>query len=867
MAARARRYANAALALIVAAAVLFALSAGLGAIPALGHVLVPGRGIWASAAANLTAATQTLRLPGLSGPVSAAFSSAGVASIAAATDSNLFLAQGFVTASFRFDQMDLERRLGEGRLAQLDGRPLLASDKFELRLGLWRTARAEWAATSPSSQAGQALISYARGVNDWLADVAASHQWPVLDELTGAHPSRWTPVDSLVVQEVLTQQLDFGTSPLDYALLERSLGAARTMAWFPVQAVTAQQPYDPGPYRYRQPVPLAASNANAARVPAHVTAAGQRPEASQRTEAGRGARAATVAKAAAAILAGMRGLPAGEQHIHFDSNAWAASGPAVQGGRAMLAGDPHLQLTLPSDWYQVSLRSPGYDVTGASLPGIPAVVLGHNAHVTWSITDAQNQSTLFYRERTARSRPGEYFWQGAWRPMRTVHYDIPVRGSAAVPLTVDLTAHGPIMTMSGQTTSVDWMGDIPSDDLTAILRVDQATSFTDFRSALESWGAPAENFAYADDQANIAIVGAGYYPQTPAGSAPWLPMSGTGGSDVTGTIPFGEIPQVYDPPSHLVITANQRPVGPSYPYYIGTSMNFDPGYRPGEIQRALRHRTAMTVAGFARLQRNVTDGLAVALVPRLLSALATVRLSPAQRAARTLLARWNGAMTERSAAASVWSTFLTDYLSGVFEPWWSARKVPVHLDPAGLRLSDLPIPLLEDLQRWTSSAPQDKAFSPPGGSARSAPAVMRAAFSRAVSQLSRRLGPDPSAWRWGRLHSRSIPSITGSPALSYRPYPAGGDPRTVDAADGGMNSSFGPSWRMIVAWTGTGRATAESVYPGGQSGDPASPWYQNLVSTWRKGQYLSLSATAASPAARRAGAAVWTLRPPERSST
>jgi penicillin G amidase len=857
MAARVRRHANAALALIVAAVLLAVLGAGFGPIPALGQALVPGRGIWGSAATSLTAATRTLAIPGLSGPVTVSFTKAGLASITASTDRDLFLAQGFVAASFRFTQMDLERRLGEGRLSQLDGRALLAADRFELRLGLLRTAQAQWAATSRTSQAGQALIAYAKGVNDWLTSAAGNHQLPVPYELTGVSPARWAPVDSLAIQEVFAQQLDFGTSPLDYVLLDRSLGVARTMAWFPVRAPTAQQPYDGGPYRDEPPVPFPVRNANAANPDATAAAAAAGPG------PGSSASSRALATAARSILAGLRGLPAGELHLHLDSNAWAASGPAVAGGRAMLAGDPHLQLALPSDWYEVTLRSPHYEVTGASLPGIPAVVLGHNSHVAWSITDAQNQSVLFYSERTAKDHPREYFWRGRWRSMTTVRYDIPVRGSAPVALTVDLTVHGPIMTMRGQTTSVDWMGDLPSDDLAAILRVDRADSFASFRGALKQWGAPAENFAYADDRGNIAIIGAGYYPQTPAGSAPWLPMSGTGSSDVTGTIPFDQIPQVYDPPSHVVITANQRPTTSGYPYYLGTSMNFDPGYRPAEIRQVLSSQRAMTIADFASLQGNVTDQLALALVPRLLMALASARLSSTQRAARSLLAGWNGAMGEKSPAASVWSKFLSDYVTAVFGPWWTALKVPVHLDRFALSLSNLPIPLLEDLQRWTIDDPGNRAFSPPGGPERDAPAVLRRAFALAVHQLSVRLGPEPSSWRWGRLHRRSIPSITGSPPLGYGPYPAGGDPRTVDAADGGMNSSFGPSWRMIVDWTGIGTSVAASVYPGGQSGDPASPWYQNLIAYWRKGQYLRLTGLAAGDA----GMATWTLRPGGQAAT
>ena len=247
----------------------------------------------------------------------------------------------------------------------------------------------------------------------------------------------------------------------------------------------------------------------------------------------------------------------------------------------MLAGDPHLPQTLPSVWYQAALSAPGLAVTGVTVPGLPGVLIGHNAHVAWSLTDVQNQATLFYTEQTSPARRGQYFWRGAWRPMRQVHYTIPVRGGAPVPLTVDLTVHGPVMTRAGQTTSVDWMGNIPSPDLAVLLAIDKAANFAQFRAALAAWRAPAQNFVYADDHGNIGAISAGYYPLVRHGD-PWLPLPGTGADDVAGVIPYRAVPQVYDPPGHVVATANQRPVGPSYPYYLGTTADFfDPGYRAG----------------------------------------------------------------------------------------------------------------------------------------------------------------------------------------------------------------------------------------------------------------------------------------------
>ncbi len=344
----------------------------------------------------------------------------------------------------------------------------------------------------------------------------------------------------------------------------------------------------------------------------------------------------------------MAALPAGQVHSSGpDSNAWAANGPLVAGHHAMLAGDPHLPQTIPSVWYQVALAAPGYTVSGVSVPGLPSVLIGHNQHIAWSLTNTQNQATLFYTEQTSKSRPGQYFWDGAWRRMRQVHYTIPVRGGSAVKLTVDITVHGPIMTKAGQTTAVDWMGSIPSPDLAVMLEVNQAGDWAQFHAALASWHAPAQNFVYADDRGNIGAISAGYYPVVRHGD-PWLPMPGTGADDVAGVIPYSAVPQVYDPPDHLVATANQRPVGDSYPYYIGTTANFfDPGYRAGQIYASLLGRHDLSAASFAAVQGSVTDALALRIVPKLLAALKGAKLTAGEQQASHLLNAWSGSMSAR----------------------------------------------------------------------------------------------------------------------------------------------------------------------------------------------------------------------------
>ena len=825
-----RRYGNVVAALAVSACLLVLLGAGLGGVPGLGRALVPGHGVWTSAGGGALPDSEELPLTGLTGPAQVTFDSHGVASIYARSDDDAFTALGYVHASFRLTEMDTERRVAEGRLAQLAGPSAISSDKLELQLGLLRTAQQEWAQMPKNSQAALALIAYSRGVNDYLARLRVSKQWPAEFSLAGVYPRNWTPVDSLAVQGELTQELDFSTTPLDYALLERSLGAQRTMDWFGVLPQNKQSPYDPGPYRKLPLAPVAGIK------PAVISAlrGGGSPVVTT------AASSAGLARAAAAILAQTSKLPPGQLYTAPASNAWAANGPKVSGGGAMLAGDPHLPETLPSIWYQVAITAPGLAVSGVSVPGLPGVLIGHNASIAWSLTDTQSQAALFYDEQTEPARPGEYYWDGQWRQMQVLHYTIPVRGGPDRALTVRVTVHGPVLTQAGQTVAVDWMGSLGSPDLAVMLAIDQAGNYRQFKAALAGWRSPALNFVYADDRGHIGAISAGYYPQVRSGE-PWLPLSGTGADDVAGVIPYAAVPQAYDPPSHVIVTANQRPVGSSYPYYLGTTADlFDPGYRADLEHSYLSEHQSMKAADFASLQTDIADPLAAEIVQKLLEALRGAQLTPAQQQAEQVLMSWNELMRAASPGAAIWWTFWTNYLAAVFKPWWTAARVPVHLDPAALDVGPGLFSLDADLEVWTLHDRHNAAFTAPGAASGTAVTAMRSAFAATVSQLVSTLHESPQGWTWGALHKREFPSLTGAAALGYGPRAAAGDLWTVDAAEGGLTSEIGPSWRMIVHWTGHGRPAGEAIYPGGQSENPASPWYSDLIADWWNGTYLPM---------------------------
>jgi len=850
--------------------VLVACAAGYHGLPALGPVLDPGSGAWASASGGLTPKSQVLQVPGLTGAAAISFDPHGIPTINATSVPDAMVALGYLHARFRLTQMDLQRRLAEGRLSQFVGPAGIRSDIFELRLGLLRTARREWAAMPKTSAAAGLLTAYSTGVNDYLAQLRSSGQWPAVFSLAGVYPARWTPVDSLAVQGGMAQALDYSTVPLDYSLLSRALGIRRTMRWLPVSAA-AQDVYDPGPYRALGVTPLAGAWAGAGAAGARAAGSGgtgaNTTAVPKKALAGSAVTASrSVARAAAAALAAATALPVAKAGGEGAGAAWALNGPKVAGGGSMLASVAPVAEPLRSAWYQVAISAPGFDVAGVSLPGLPGVMIGHNAHVAWSLGGTQDQSALYYVERTSPSRPGRYFWRGRWRSMRQVRYTIPVRRGRTRHLTVDLTVHGPVLTRVGRTVSVDWMGNRGSPDVAVLARIAAAGNFTQFTAALAGWRSPALTFAYADDSGNIAAVTAGYYPVVRRG-APWMLMPGTGADDMAGVIPFAALPRSFDPPGHVIVVAGQRPVTTAYPYYIGTTLSGrDFSDSAGRASALLARRSRLLPPDLAALQASHSDAVAATLSPSLLAALRRATLTPIEQQAASVLRGWNHSLDGQSAAAGIWAAVWPAYLSATFGPWWHAaaglaarsRRVGLSGQLAGLGLA-------RALERWTLADPSNPAFTPPGKPSRTAASVMRAAFGAAVARLRARLGGAPASWSLDRVASwttASAPSAALLPVLG--PYATGQNPssdqlwRPGPARDAGLLEGLaGQTWRMIVSLrigqatpAGRGSIWAEGIYPGGQSENPASRWYANLTGRWRNGGYLPMAPAGAEAAGR-----------------
>jgi penicillin amidase len=820
-------------ALLVTGGIIYLSVFGMGPLPPLGATLNTGRGVWTSATDANPARNATFHLSQLDQPVTVTFETNGTPHIRAATDHDLFWTMGYLHARFRLTQMDELRRMGQGGLSEILGPAALDSDRMMNILGIERNAQATWQSLPQNSPTRGVLLAYAQGVNARMDEEIQSGTLPMLFKLLNYRPAPWTPVDSFTLQYAIATSIDISNTPLLYAQMVHALGYERTMEWFPRFAPDVQHPYDAGPYVHPSAIPGPLTP-----LPSQLDLA------------------ASLAYQAPSFGRAAPPLSLQLPRIH-GSNSWAVNGPKAAEGKAILAGDPHVGLSLPSPWFQVEAASPYISFSGSGVPGIPVILYGLTHHVSWTVTVEHNAATLFYIEQTDPAHPQRYLWNGAWRPMQHLSYDIPVKGAPPVHQDVYLTVHGPVaplgnlalgfpLTLPGKTISISWIGEMLTDDIGAGLSMLQATDAVHFREALRRWKGPALNFTYADSQGNIGIIAPAIHPIVKAG-APWLPLPGTGEADVNGAIPYTEVPQVYDPPTHLVFNANNLPVESTYPYYIGTTWDtFVEGFRANEIAADLSSKSQLTTQDMEQIQRSVHDYLAGLVVPALLEALQH-QPAPSGREQRALdlLQHWNQNMDAHSAAPSIWWTFLNRYFSDTFQPWWDTYHVPVDQYPQlALKPDSIAQPsLLQSLEVWTLRDQTNPAFTPPGGPKRSAAQVMRQAFAESVAELAKKLGNDPQQWTWGKLHTRLVYSSLQAQALSWGPIASPGDSWTINLALSDSltptdptqtPSTIGPSWRMIVNW---GSGQSESVYPGGPDENPASSWYMNQIPLWFSGRY------------------------------
>jgi penicillin amidase len=510
------------------------------------------------------------------------------------------------------------------------------------------------------------------------------------------------------------------------------------------------------------------------------------------------------------------------------SNNWVVDGKLSATGKPLLANDPHRSLTLPSLRYIVHLVGPGWNVIGAGEPALPGVAAGHNDRAAFGFTIAMIDQQDLYVEETNPANPGEVRFQGRWEPMRVVRETIAVKGGAPVAAELKFTRHGPVIYEDPERHRayvLRWVGAEPGTaGYLAALSLDRARSWPEFRKALERWKVPSENLVYADVDGNIGWQVAGLAPVRKGWSG-LLPVPGAEGAyEWRGFLPAAELPSAFNPARHFLATANNDILPPGYPHELGFDWG-DPT-RARRIAEVLGAGGKFTIADFQRLQYEEVSPIARALVRMLGEARG---VSPELRPWVDRLTRWDGTLAKGSAAAALYEIWAAKLGPAVVKARVPARWLPIVSGQL-----DRVLALLRD--------PKPDWLGPDPRAGRDA--VLLESLEDAVAEARKRLGPDPGSWRWGTLHAATFHHVLGTAPerqalFNLPPIERGGDGYTLNVGVGaGFDVSHGASFREILDPGDWDRSVATNVP--GQSGQPGSPHYADLLPLWAEGRYFPL---------------------------
>ena len=757
--------------------------------------------------------TRSLQVSGLRAPVTVRRDERGIPYIEAANDEDLYFAQGYVTASDRLWQMDLQRRTARGELSEIFGQATLAQDRLHRTFGFGRMI--DQAAANLDPKFSVAVTAYAKGVNAYINSLTDQTMPPEF-RILQYKPRPWTPADSLAVGALMAEYLS-STWQLDLMRASlASLSKEKRKALLPETS-----PLD---------VLVVGSDRRQARV--------NRPTSKSpriRIAGGRSlsSRPAVREGVSPAVLAELHKLNEAQQRsfellgltspgletIHA-SNNWVVSGKRTVTGKPLLANDPHIPASAPGIWYQTQLIAPGMHVAGVTFPGLPGIVAGHNERIAWGVTNLNPDVQDIYLEKFDKANPTKYQTPTGLRDAEVRQEEIKVRKDFGSPATetqtfnVTVTRHGPIiLEKDGTRYALRWSLLDPATLQTAgTFTVNRARNWKEFTAALSSYRGPTQNFVYADVDGHIGYYGAGLIPIRKSGDGS-VPYDGaTDEGEWTGYIPFEKLPHLYDPPSGMIVTANQRVVGSSYPYFV--SHVWASPYRARRIVDLLSTKPKLTTDDFRRIQGDVYSIAGKTFAQHAAKSLRSAGFQPASFVSD--LESWDGMMSADSRMAVIVAQM---------RPAFRARILNAAMGPELARRYAWPeSEVLVD--RIASEQPRDwlpKEFA-------TYAELFKASYEDAKQTLTKSLGADESKWSWGaQTKARFTHPLAAAPLIGAQftitPIPQNGSGGTV-------NVGSAVSMRLIADVSDWDKS--QHGIPLGQSGWPNSPHWKDQLDDWRK---------------------------------
>ena len=720
-----------------------------------------------------------LKTAGLKEPVEVLRDRWGVAHIYAKNQHDLFFAQGFVAAQDRLFQMELWKRSGQGRLAEVLGPAALLRDVNARLLHYRGDMKAEYESYSPDTR--EILEAFTSGINAYIA--SRSGHLPMEFAIAGFEPEPWKPEDCLNRMAAFSMTGN-SLEELQNAQAVATVGAEKASRLFD---------FDPG----------------VALDPEGADFSGLSPRL-------------------------LRNLVGSDTRIEFPasmlegSNDWTVSGALTKSGKPLLANDPHRVIAEPSLRYIVHLVAPRWDVIGAGEPGLPGVALGHNQHIAWGFTIFGLDQQDLYLEQVNPANPAEYKTEHGWEKMRVERETFAIRGGPPVTADLKFTRHGPVLWEDGhRALALCWVGAEPGTaGYLGSLAVDRAQNWQDFERAMPGWRVPSENIVYADDQGNIGEHSIGLAPLRKNWTG-LLPVPGDGGYEWSGFVPSSELPHFFNPKAGFIATANHRMIPDNYPYKVG--YQWAPPFRIDRITSVLTEARdsghKLDAEDMGKLQTDIVSLPAQKLI-ELLS-----RASDASDQSAKMLVQWDNTVTRESAAAALYEVWLGELTKGAI------RQVS-------------PRSLWSVLEEDWNPATVLRVLSKPevfGISASDTQRLLVESLKTATGKIRQLQGPDPAAWSWGRLHVVKFRHALDRAAEAMRVLDLGAVPRPGDEYTVNATGYWGDSYEQV-----SGASYREILDPGdwdlslavntpGQSGQPGSGHYSDLLPLWDQGRYFPLS--------------------------
>ncbi|MBS1542399.1 MAG: penicillin acylase family protein [Bacteroidetes bacterium] len=785
------RFLKTGLSLFLTVALVYALNKGwnLGApIPPLGKFLDPFHGFWQNAE-GYRSGEHKLAIPGIKEEVTIFYDSAQIPHIYAKSDEDLYFTQGYITAIDRLWQMEFQTHAAAGRISEIVGPAALDFDRKQRRLGMVFAAENAVHAMESNETARMVVDNYTNGINTYISSLSYE-DYPFEYKLLDYTPEPWSRLKSALLLKYMAQTLNMGEKDLEMTNALSLYGKEMVdLLWPDYEGVADPIVEQPGKWNFK-PVEMASTPV-------------QLPNETVALE------------------------PFEKSPPDVGSNNWTVAGSKTKTGSPILCGDPHLNLSLPSIWYAVHLWSPTVNVMGVSLPGSPNVIIGFNDSIAWSVTNAQRDLVDWYKIQFKDQSKSEYLSDSTWKPTRKVVEKFIRKGAAPFYDTVIYTHHGPVVydeSYHGGNESAHfafrWIAHDASEELLTFVELNRASNHNDYMHALDHYGSPAQNFVFASASGDIAMRIQGKYPARRPEEGKYI-LDGTRTSEEwKAFIPNEQNVMYKNPERGFASSANQYPVDLTYPYYVNGS-SFE-AYRNRSINNVLREAKDVTVADMMKLQNDNYNLKAEESLPYFLSQLDPAAFSDTEKKAYEVLKGWDFFNNMDSQGASY------------YEAWWDALMPMIwdELDSAHVALKRpttyQTIKLLKekpDLQFFDLVSTPEKETSKE---------ILRLSFTKGVSDIEAwksKSGKDPG---WAAFKDSYIGHLLRQEALSYH-IVHGGNHDIVNA----HSKTHGPSWRMVVSLE-KGGPVAYGVYPGGQSGNPGSPYYNDMIELWTHGKYHRL---------------------------